>query len=346
MGEVIKTIWNTVLYYPFLNFLFVLYHLLGDNLGLAVIAIGILSRLALIPIAKKQMESTQVLTKLRPEIEKLQKKYANNQEKLAKEQIKLYRKFNYNPIGCFGTFFIQIIILLIVVGVIRNISSSEFITNFTGIYDFVKAWVVNGNENFAVNTNFLGMQLDQNYTELIDKCNCIPLKDTLLNIPYTILSITIGVLKVPSALNYWLLGISVAAVQLVASNFMKHFQGMDTGKKSKKTKKKDPEEMTQEEIQQEAAQSMTKILPIMTFVITLGYPAVLGVYWLAQSVMTFVQYFIIDKEKTVDYFKEAYSDLRDKFPFLPSRERKKESPTKDSDSKSSKKSKSKKKDSK
>lgn len=318
MGEIIKSIWNTVLYYPFLNFFFVLYHLLGDNLGLAVIAIGVLSRLALVPVAKKQMESTQVLAKLRPEVEKLQKKYANNQEKMAKEQIKLYRKYNYNPIGCFGIFFVQIIILLIVVNVIRTISAPEFISDFDGIYDEVKSWVVGGSENFKVNTSFLGMNLERSYTAIIEECNCIPAEGVMWNIPYTVLSVTIGVLKVPSALNYWILGVSVAFIQYISSNFMKHFQGLASGGKVKtKSKKKDPEEMTQEEIQREAAQSMTKILPIMTFVITLGYPAVLGVYWFAQSIMTFVQYFIINKEKTVEYFEEIYDKFQKKAPFLP-----------------------------
>ena len=49
----LSTIWNTILTYPILNIVTILYHLLWDNLGLAIIAIAIISRLALIPLTKK-----------------------------------------------------------------------------------------------------------------------------------------------------------------------------------------------------------------------------------------------------------------------------------------------------
>ena len=97
-------IWNTVFYRPLLNLMILLYHYLGNNLGLAILGIAVIVRIFLIPLLKKQKESSKKMASLKPELEKLQKKYANNKEKLAEEQVKLYRKIGYNPLGCVGTF--------------------------------------------------------------------------------------------------------------------------------------------------------------------------------------------------------------------------------------------------
>ena len=85
-------IWNNVLYYPVLNLLLVLYNILFDNLGLAIIAIAIIFRLLLIPLIKKQTEMTKKMASLKPQLDELQKKYKNNPEKLSQETYLTYTK--------------------------------------------------------------------------------------------------------------------------------------------------------------------------------------------------------------------------------------------------------------
>jgi YidC/Oxa1 family membrane protein insertase len=85
-------IWNTIFFNPVLNILVLLYHYLGDNLGLAILAIALVVRLALIPLTRRQTEMTKKMANMRPELEKLQKKYANNKEKLSQEQVKAISK--------------------------------------------------------------------------------------------------------------------------------------------------------------------------------------------------------------------------------------------------------------
>ena len=86
------TIWNAVLYYPILNLMVALYHLFGDNLGLAIVAIAIIFRIILIPFTKSQTDMSKKMASMKPQLDILQKKYANNKEKLAQEQMKLYKK--------------------------------------------------------------------------------------------------------------------------------------------------------------------------------------------------------------------------------------------------------------
>jgi YidC/Oxa1 family membrane protein insertase len=103
----IGNILNTILTYPILNLMIVLYHVLFNNLGLAVIAIAVISRLVLIPLSKTQIEMSNKMAELKPELDKLQKRYKNNPQKLSQEQMKLYKKVGYNPLGCIWTLIIS-----------------------------------------------------------------------------------------------------------------------------------------------------------------------------------------------------------------------------------------------
>ncbi|KUK76219.1 MAG: preprotein translocase YidC subunit, partial [candidate division WS6 bacterium 34_10] len=183
IGDILRTI----LTYPILNLMVVLYHILFSNLGLAIIAIAIISRLALIPLTKTQTEMTRKMATLKPELDKLKEKYKNNPEKLSQEQMKLYKKVGYNPLGCLGTFIPQIIILSVLIGVVRAITNN----NTEGIYEFVLNWVSNGTGNFTINPNFLGLDLTQTYTTLSGEVG----RFAPQAIPYLVLALVVGVVQ-------------------------------------------------------------------------------------------------------------------------------------------------------
>jgi YidC/Oxa1 family membrane protein insertase len=74
---------------------------LVGSYGLAVIIFSVLAKAILLPFTIKQMHSMKIMKNIQPELEKLQKKYADNKEKLNAEMQKLYQKYNYNPLsGC------------------------------------------------------------------------------------------------------------------------------------------------------------------------------------------------------------------------------------------------------
>lgn len=74
--------------------------------GLAIILTCILIRCALIPVTKKTAMQSENMKKAQPEIEKLEKKYANktsqeDQSKKAQELMLVYQKYQINPVsGC------------------------------------------------------------------------------------------------------------------------------------------------------------------------------------------------------------------------------------------------------
>ena len=67
--------------------------------GFAIIGVTIFLRLLMLPLTMKSMASMRKMQELQPEIEKLKKKYKNDQQKLLQEQQRIYREAGVNPLG-------------------------------------------------------------------------------------------------------------------------------------------------------------------------------------------------------------------------------------------------------
>ena len=85
----------------FMNALLFIYQLLGNNFGLAIIVLTVLIRLLTYPFNQQQMKSAAAMQEMQndPKWQKIQKKYANDKEKLAQEQMKVYQEKGINPFG-------------------------------------------------------------------------------------------------------------------------------------------------------------------------------------------------------------------------------------------------------
>ncbi|MBQ8080300.1 MAG: YidC/Oxa1 family membrane protein insertase, partial [Clostridia bacterium] len=71
------------------------------NYGWSVVIFTILIRLVLMPLDIKNRKGMLKMQKMQPKIDALQKKYANDQQKLQQKQMELFKKENYNPMsGC------------------------------------------------------------------------------------------------------------------------------------------------------------------------------------------------------------------------------------------------------
>jgi YidC/Oxa1 family membrane protein insertase len=73
----------------------------GHDLGVAIIILTVLIRLALYPLFQKGIKSQKELAVLQPKIKELQKKYKNEKEKQARALMDLYKEHGVNPMsGC------------------------------------------------------------------------------------------------------------------------------------------------------------------------------------------------------------------------------------------------------
>ena len=65
---------------------------LTHNWGVAIILLTVLVKLLLYPLSHKQMASMEAMRRIQPQIQELQKKYADDREKLGMEQMKLFHQ--------------------------------------------------------------------------------------------------------------------------------------------------------------------------------------------------------------------------------------------------------------
>lgn len=150
--------WNLLLYLPLLNLLIAFYHILFDNLGLAIIAITVLIKIVTYPLTKPSIIAAQKQKELQPQIEKLKLKYKNKQE-FAQKQMELFKQNGINPVaGCLP----QIIQFIVVIALYRAFTD---ILNANGVlisemnrllynFDYLKFA-----SDATLNTNFLYLNL-------------------------------------------------------------------------------------------------------------------------------------------------------------------------------------------
>jgi YidC/Oxa1 family membrane protein insertase len=116
-----------------------------DNYGISIIILTLLIKLVLFPLSIKQVKSTNKMTKLQPEIKKLQEKYKNDKETLNKKTMELYSENGANPLSGCLPLLIQMPILFGLFGVLRDPA----------------LYVFNGDleaTSLAINTSFLWLK--------------------------------------------------------------------------------------------------------------------------------------------------------------------------------------------
>ena len=82
------------------------------NYGLAIIIFTVIVKLILLPLNIKSQKAMRKQQKIQPILQELQKKYANDQEKLQKEMMKLYKENNVSMTGGCLPMLIQMPILI------------------------------------------------------------------------------------------------------------------------------------------------------------------------------------------------------------------------------------------
>jgi YidC/Oxa1 family membrane protein insertase len=149
--------WELIIQQPVINVLIVVSHYLGDSFGLAIIALTIFVNLCMFPLTLRQIHSTKAMQDMQPKIAELQKKYGKDKQKLAQEQMKLYKESGVKPAGCFLTMIIQMpvwialyqsIMLSMAVAPEGLLNLSKYLYNWQVVFD-----------TLPLSREFLGMNL-------------------------------------------------------------------------------------------------------------------------------------------------------------------------------------------
>lgn len=132
----ISSIFHTILYQPLFNFFVGLYNILpGHDVGLVIIVITVLLRLAVYPLTSSSIKAQRSMQMLQPKLEEIKKQYKDDQQKLAQATMELYKNHKINPLSSCLPLLIQLPILLALYWVMRDALTS---TNLSGqLYSFV-----------------------------------------------------------------------------------------------------------------------------------------------------------------------------------------------------------------
>lgn len=96
-----------------------LYSIVG-NYGITLVILTVIIKFALYPVYKKSMMSTVGMSDMQPRMKELQRKYANDKEKLNEKMSELYKEEGYNPMGGCLPMIVQMLVIMGLFGLLRN----------------------------------------------------------------------------------------------------------------------------------------------------------------------------------------------------------------------------------
>ncbi len=261
---IIANIFTTVIIQPIFNLLVLIYALLpGHNFGLAIIIFTILVRLAMWPLVKKQLNHAKAMRELTPELKKIKAAAKGDRQKESAMTMELYKEREINPFASLGIVLVQLPILIgLYSGLRRIIKDPHQIVSFS--YPAIQhlSWIQTLSHNIH--------RFDNTLLGFVD------LTRTALG--------THGV--------YWV-GIFIAAASSIAQYFQSR-QLMPQSKDSRGLRSilKDAgkgKSADQTEVNAAVGRSTMLLVPAMVFVFAIRLALALPLYWLASSVVAYIQ---------------------------------------------------------
>lgn len=300
-----------------LGYLISMIYDLVQNYGLAIIFFTIIVKLILLPLQVKSQKAMKRQQKVQPIILELQKKYANDQQKLQQEMMKVYRENNVSMSGGCLPLLIQMPILFALYSVIRRPLTYIKGIDFTSeaVKESVMTVVMKMKESFPEIIGNLGSSSfeyfrDNCQIQLAKWADMLGLSGSLgWDINFNFLGLDLsGIPK--NSLTMILSGnfSDIGTVLLILIPALAIFTTWLSMKYS--------QSQTQPAVsanEDNPAQSMTKsmnlMMPIMTGFFTFTLPSGIGIYWIISSAMQMVQQFILSK-----YFDRKEDDFVVKVP--------------------------------
>jgi len=137
----IGQIWDIIAMQPLINSLIVLSHYLFNSFGLAIITLTIMVNVAMYPLTMKQLKASKAMQLLQPQLSELQKKYGKDKQKLAEEQMRLYKESGMSPAGCLVPMLVQMPVWLALFwSVMRLVAVIP--ENLLGLSKYLYSWPV------------------------------------------------------------------------------------------------------------------------------------------------------------------------------------------------------------
>lgn len=257
-----------------LNFLYNIF----NNYGLAIIIFSVLVKLLLLPLTIKQQKTMDKQGKLQEEMKSLQFKYKNNPEQLNKEMMEMYKRENLSPFsGCLSSI-AQLILILAVFYMVR--SPLTYMRK-------VEPQVINDyTAKLEQKTNYPEVQIVKEFGSDDEKVS--------LNMDFLGLDLS----TVPNS-NYKDFKSFIIPFLYVVSSIVSMKMTLNMQKKDKVSENADGEEKEEspEDMMQSTNKTMSYMMPVMAFSISLVAPLGLALYWLMSNILMILERVFLNKLK-------------------------------------------------
>lgn len=267
MNEIIRA----VLIDPIGNLFVFFYSVSGSSFVVGIMLTTLFTKIILFPLYRQQLESPLKLKKIKPRLEKINKKYEKNPTKRQEETMKLYKEVDYQPLGCFTSILVQFPIIIALFNVISNISKGQS----TYVYSFLRNFL-NFGEEWKINLYNIGINWGESAKNLYQKTGFSG--ETFL---------FIGVIAL------------VVLLQIFSTYISYTISGDDPKKEEKPTKKAKKEEQDPlKAMMGNQKQFMIINSVVMSFMIAnfaWGMPLGLSLYWIFQTLFHTIEQMVFTK---------------------------------------------------
>ena len=281
---------------PFGYVLNLFYEFTGSY-GWALILFAILVRLVLLPATAKSKKSTMKMSRIQPQVQFLQKKYANDQQKMGQAIRELYQAENVSMgAGCLWSL-VPLLLLFPLYAVVRQ--PLTYMLGMTGsqikeLYAAIEAsgeTLVKGAFKQMYAAPFKGISFQFLGIDLAD----IPVIPFTKNWVWDWQHIGVVLMPVLSAL-------SQVASMLISQHMNNSVITNEKGLRDKEAAKNSKAN--------QSSKTMLYIMPLMTLFIGFSFPAALSLYWLASGVFTTAGDVVLTLKYRKIYEAEDASKLR------------------------------------
>lgn len=283
-----------------LGYIIDLIYRLVQNYGLSIIIFTIIVKLLLIPLNLKSQRAMRKQQKIQPILTELQKKYANDQQKLQQEMMKLYKD---NDVSVAGGCLPMLVQLPILIGLYRVIQAPiKYLLHIdiadAGVVDKINNIITLMGEKFP---NELGSYATMGANNLFKNAQIqlatwseqvLDASDAwVINFDFLGLNLS----KVPSAgfgalMRGDFTQISTIALLIIpALAIFTTWLSMRQSQKMSGQANQDPNSQTAQ-----MSNTMNLMMPIMTGFFTISLPSGMGIYWIVSNVIQMVQQIVLN----------------------------------------------------
>lgn len=271
------------LYNLVFNTLVVLYRFMGEDLGLALIAVAILSRVILIPFTLRQLKNVDKNKEFQKQYQEIKEKFKKDKEKQTQELAKLQSQYLPGQLSGCLTLILQLLLLIQINYVIRNL-----LQNGTAAFNQIAYGIVGKfQEGYEFDVTFLG-----DWLNLGKSAN------------------NVGVANLSESWPYLLVALILVLTQFFSMKIMtgsnKPEPKPEKDEKKNDKGKKDDEVPSFSEVFQDTNRQMMMFFPLLLGFFSLNYPSGLSLYFATTSLFVIIQQGIMKRKELVERFREKF----------------------------------------